>query len=167
MGRIFSSSCFPCGDKKLTILCTVSLNPNAGTSAFGITRYTTLRICRRHTTTLRSTVGCATSGKLTPSYTWASTEHWNGEYIIILCSKVPSTSLISLVTPIISVNSRVRLPGKGVGLSNECYPDTFLDDMPLVYPFIINDPGEGMQSKRRAHSVIIDHLTPPMTTADG
>ena len=59
------------------------------------------------------------------------------------------------------------LPGKGVGLSKECYPDTFLDDMPLVYPFIINDPGEGMQSKRRAHSVIIDHLTPPMTTADG
>ena len=34
------------------------------------------------------------------------------------------------------------LPGKGVGLSGECYPDTFLDDMPLVYPFIINDPGE-------------------------
>ena len=59
------------------------------------------------------------------------------------------------------------LPGKGVGLSGECYPDTFLDDMPLIYPFIINDPGEGMQSKRRAHSVIIDHLTPPMTTADG
>lgn len=59
------------------------------------------------------------------------------------------------------------LPGKGVGLSSECYPDTFLDDMPLVYPFIINDPGEGTQSKRRAHAVIIDHLTPPMTTADG
>ena len=31
------------------------------------------------------------------------------------------------------------LPGKGVGLSSECYPDTFLDDMPLIYPFIIND----------------------------
>ena len=59
------------------------------------------------------------------------------------------------------------LPGKGVGLSRECYPDTFLDDMPLIYPFIINDPGEGTQSKRRAHALIIDHLTPPMTTADG
>ena len=58
------------------------------------------------------------------------------------------------------------LPGKGVGVSESCYPDLFLADLPLVYPFIINDPGEGMQAKRRAHAVIIDHLTPPMTTAD-
>lgn len=57
------------------------------------------------------------------------------------------------------------LPGKGVGLSAECYPDIFLDDLPLIYPFIINDPGEGNQSKRRAHAVIIDHMTPPMTSA--
>ena len=59
------------------------------------------------------------------------------------------------------------LPGKGVGLSSDCYPDTFMDDIPLIYPFIINDPGEGMQSKRRSHACIVDHLTPPMTTADG
>ncbi len=58
------------------------------------------------------------------------------------------------------------LPGKGVGLSGTCYPDLFLGDMPLVYPFILNDPGEGTQAKRRAHAVTIDHLTPPMTTAD-
>jgi cobaltochelatase CobN len=58
------------------------------------------------------------------------------------------------------------LPGKGIGLSNECFPDLLLGDMPLVYPFIINDPGEGSQSKRRAHAVIVDHLTPPMTTAE-
>ncbi|OEU10228.1 cobalamin biosynthesis protein [Fragilariopsis cylindrus CCMP1102] len=59
------------------------------------------------------------------------------------------------------------LPGKGVGLSSGCYPDSFLNDLPLIYPFIINDPGEGTQSKRRAHACIIDHMTPPMTTADG
>mmetsp|Transcript_8659 Transcript_8659/g.10105 ORF Transcript_8659/g.10105 Transcript_8659/m.10105 type:complete len:1508 (-) Transcript_8659:226-4749(-) len=59
------------------------------------------------------------------------------------------------------------LPGKGVGLSSDCYPDSFLNDLPLIYPFIINDPGEGTQSKRRAHAIIIDHMTPPMTTADG
>lgn len=59
------------------------------------------------------------------------------------------------------------LPGKRVGLSSDCYPDSFLDDMPLIYPFILNDPGEGSQAKRRTHAVIIDHLTPPMTTADG
>jgi len=58
------------------------------------------------------------------------------------------------------------LPGKGIGLSETCYPDLFLADLPLIYPFIINDPGEGMQAKRRAHAVIVDHLTPPMTTAD-
>jgi len=58
------------------------------------------------------------------------------------------------------------LPGKGVGLSGECFPDLLLGDIPLFYPFIINDPGEGSQSKRRAHAVIIDHLTPPMTTAE-
>lgn len=58
------------------------------------------------------------------------------------------------------------LPGKGVGVSETCFPDLFLANMPLVYPFIINDPGEGMQAKRRAHAVIVDHLTPPMTTAD-
>jgi len=58
------------------------------------------------------------------------------------------------------------LPGKGVGLSADCFPDALLDDMPLFYPFIINDPGEGAQAKRRAHAVVVDHLMPPMTTAD-
>jgi cobaltochelatase CobN len=58
------------------------------------------------------------------------------------------------------------LPGKGVGLSADCFPDSFLSDLPLFYPFILNDPGEGAQAKRRGHAVIIDHLTPPMTTAD-
>lgn len=57
------------------------------------------------------------------------------------------------------------LPGKGVGLSSDCYPDQFLADLPLIYPFIINDPGEGNQAKRRNHAVIVDHLTPPMTSA--
>ena len=58
------------------------------------------------------------------------------------------------------------LPGKGVGLSEDCFPDAFLGDLPLFYPFIVNDPGEGAQAKRRAHATIVDHLTPPMTTAD-
>jgi cobaltochelatase CobN len=58
------------------------------------------------------------------------------------------------------------LPGKGVGLSATCGPDAALGDLPLVYPFVVNDPGEGTQAKRRAHAVIIDHLLPPMTRAD-
>ncbi|MEQ1758518.1 MAG: cobaltochelatase subunit CobN [Vicinamibacterales bacterium] len=58
------------------------------------------------------------------------------------------------------------LPGKGIGLSSECFPDVLLGDVPLIYPFIINDPGEGSQAKRRAHAVIVDHLMPAMTNAD-
>ena len=58
------------------------------------------------------------------------------------------------------------LPGKGIGLSGECYPDALLGDVPLIYPFILNDPGEGSQAKRRAHAVVVDHLMPAMTNAD-
>ena len=58
------------------------------------------------------------------------------------------------------------LPGKGVGLSGDCFPDALLADLPLIYPFIVNDPGEGSQAKRRAHAVIVDHLMPAMTNAD-
>jgi cobaltochelatase CobN len=58
------------------------------------------------------------------------------------------------------------LPGKGVGLSAACAPDAALGDLPLFYPFVVNDPGEGTQAKRRAHAVIVDHLVPPLTRAD-
>ena len=58
------------------------------------------------------------------------------------------------------------LPGKGAGLSDACFPDVALGDLPLVYPFVVNDPGEGTQAKRRAHAVIVDHLLPPMTRAE-
>ncbi|MCS7044193.1 MAG: cobaltochelatase subunit CobN [Bryobacterales bacterium] len=58
------------------------------------------------------------------------------------------------------------LPGKGVGLSSRCFPELALGSLPLFYPFIINDPGEGCQAKRRAHAVIVDHMTPPMTRAE-
>jgi len=58
------------------------------------------------------------------------------------------------------------LPGKAVGLSEECYPDLAIMELPNVYPYIINDPGEGTQAKRRSYACIIDHLTPAMTNAD-
>ncbi|HEY9612658.1 cobaltochelatase subunit CobN [Allocoleopsis sp.] len=57
------------------------------------------------------------------------------------------------------------LPGKSVALSQKCYPEVALGAMPHLYPFIVNDPGEGSQAKRRSQAVIIDHLTPPMTRA--
>jgi cobaltochelatase CobN len=58
------------------------------------------------------------------------------------------------------------LPGKSVALSDRCYPEVALGAMPHFYPFIVNDPGEGSQAKRRSQAVIIDHLTPPMTRAE-
>ncbi len=58
------------------------------------------------------------------------------------------------------------LPGKAIALSSECFPEAALGALPHLYPFIVNDPGEGAQAKRRAQAVIIDHLTPPLTRAE-
>jgi cobaltochelatase CobN len=58
------------------------------------------------------------------------------------------------------------LPGKAVALSEDCFPEAVFGAMPHLYPFIVNDPGEGAQAKRRTSAVIIDHLTPPLTRAE-
>ena len=58
------------------------------------------------------------------------------------------------------------LPGKSLALSQDCYPEVALQTTPNIYPFIVNDPGEGSQAKRRSQAVIIDHLTPPLTRAE-
>ena len=58
------------------------------------------------------------------------------------------------------------LPGKNAALSAACATDAALGSLPLVYPFLVNDPGEGAQAKRRAHAVIVDHLVPPMARAE-
>ncbi|WP_168013364.1 cobaltochelatase subunit CobN [Halomonas salinarum] len=58
------------------------------------------------------------------------------------------------------------LPGKSTALSAECWPDVALGPLPHFYPFIVNDPGEGAQAKRRSQAVIIDHLMPPLARAE-
>lgn len=58
------------------------------------------------------------------------------------------------------------LPGKAVALSDTCWPEIVMGATPHIYPFIVNDPGEGTQAKRRAQAVILDHLTPPLTRAE-
>lgn len=58
------------------------------------------------------------------------------------------------------------LPGKNAGLGANCYPDQAIADIPLIYPFLVNDPGEGTQAKRRAHATLIDHMIPPMARAE-
>ncbi|MBR2254202.1 MAG: cobaltochelatase subunit CobN [Candidatus Methanomethylophilaceae archaeon] len=57
------------------------------------------------------------------------------------------------------------LPGKSVGLSRSCYPDLTLDALPHFYPYLINDPGEGIQTKRRTEAVVIGHMSPAMGRA--
>ena len=107
-----------------------------GASATTRSPSTTRLTCPRPTTTSASTGGSTRAGAPTPSSTSASTAPWNG--------------------------CRARASA----LSAACFPDVALGDLPLVYPFVVNDPGEGTQAKRRAHAVIIDHLLPPMTRAD-
>ena len=58
------------------------------------------------------------------------------------------------------------LPGRALALGADDFPEVALGPLPHLYPFIVNDPGEGTQAKRRAGAVIIDHLTPPLTRAE-
>ncbi|MCL0095732.1 cobaltochelatase subunit CobN [Dehalococcoidia bacterium] len=58
------------------------------------------------------------------------------------------------------------LPGKSAGLSESCFPDITISDLPNIYPYIINNPGEGTQAKRRSYCCIIDHLVAVMHNAD-
>ncbi|NLU61566.1 cobaltochelatase subunit CobN [Rhodococcus sp. HNM0563] len=58
------------------------------------------------------------------------------------------------------------LPGKNAGMSASCATDAAIGNLPLIYPFLVNDPGEGAQAKRRAHATIVDHLIPPMARAE-
>lgn len=57
------------------------------------------------------------------------------------------------------------LPGKALALSEECFPEALLGPTPTVYPFIVNNPGEAVQAKRRISAVTIGHLTPPLCEA--
>jgi cobaltochelatase CobN len=58
------------------------------------------------------------------------------------------------------------VPGKNLGMSASCGTDAAIGSLPLIYPFLVNDPGEGTQAKRRAHATIVDHLIPPMARAE-
>jgi cobaltochelatase CobN len=57
------------------------------------------------------------------------------------------------------------LPGKAVALSPSCWPDALIGDLPVIYPFIVNDPGEAAQAKRRIGAITIGHLPPPQVQA--
>lgn len=55
------------------------------------------------------------------------------------------------------------LPGKSVALSASCWPDALIGALPVIYPFIVNNPGEAASAKRRLGAVTIGHITPPIS----
>jgi cobaltochelatase CobN len=57
------------------------------------------------------------------------------------------------------------LPGKALALSESCFPEAVLGPVPVIYPFIVNNPGEAAQAKRRISAVTIGHMTPPLCEA--
>ena len=57
------------------------------------------------------------------------------------------------------------LPGKSVALSDTCWPEVLTADLPVIYPFIVNDPGEAAQAKRRIGALTLGHLPPPLRAA--
>ena len=57
------------------------------------------------------------------------------------------------------------LPGKAVALSSSCWPEALIGEMPVIYPFIVNDPGEAAQAKRRVGALTIGHLPPQQIQA--
>ncbi len=57
-------------------------------------------------------------------------------------------------------------PGKGVGLSINCWPEISIDDVPHVYVYNVSNPMEGVIAKRRSYATIVDHMHPPMAMAN-
>ena len=57
------------------------------------------------------------------------------------------------------------LPGKTVALSSDCFPEIVTGGLPVIYPFIISNPGEAAQAKRRIAAVTLGHLPPPLSMA--
>ncbi|MCG2704948.1 MAG: cobaltochelatase subunit CobN, partial [Candidatus Omnitrophica bacterium] len=55
------------------------------------------------------------------------------------------------------------LPGKGSGLSDECYPDISIDRLPHLYIYNADNPPEGTIAKRRSYAALVDHMQTVMT----
>ncbi len=58
------------------------------------------------------------------------------------------------------------LPGKSVGLSEACWPEVCVGDLPVVYWYVVSNPSEGTQAKRRGYSTLVDHCPPPLGEAE-
>lgn len=63
-------------------------------------------------------------------------------------------------------STREFLPRRRAGLGPDDYPDILGGDLPVIYPYIVDGVGEGIQAKRRAMGVMVSHLTPPLATTE-
>lgn len=57
------------------------------------------------------------------------------------------------------------MPGKQVGLSEQCWPDRLIGELPNIYTYSVNNPSEGSIAKRRSYAELISYLTPPIENA--
>lgn len=96
---------------------------------------------------------------LPPSHHYLAAYRW-------LDSSFPGSFCADAVVHLGKHGNLEWLPGKTLGMSASCGTDAALGDLPLIYPFLVNDPGEGTQAKRRAHATLVDHLIPPMARAE-
>lgn len=96
---------------------------------------------------------------LPPSHHYLAAYHW-------LSQDCPSGFGSHAIVHLGKHGNLEWLPGKTLGMSAACGSDAALGNLPLIYPFLVNDPGEGTQAKRRAHAVLVDHLIPPMARAE-
>ncbi len=96
---------------------------------------------------------------LPPSHHYLAAYHWLG-------SKTPGCFGADAMVHVGKHGNLEWLPGKTAAMSAACGTDAAIADLPLIYPFLVNDPGEGTQAKRRAHATLVDHLVPPMARAE-
>lgn len=100
---------------------------------------------------------------LPPSHHYLAAYHWLGSGF---GDGVSNTFDADAIVHLGKHGNLEWLPGKTLGMSAACGTDAALGNQPLIYPFLVNDPGEGTQAKRRAHATLIDHLIPPMARAE-
>ncbi|MBO0676264.1 cobaltochelatase subunit CobN [Mycolicibacterium sp. S2-37] len=96
---------------------------------------------------------------LPPSHHYLAAYHW-------LSAGYPTGFAADAIVHLGKHGNLEWLPGKTLGMSAACGTDAAVGDLPLIYPFLVNDPGEGTQAKRRAHATLVDHLIPPMARAE-
>ncbi|XXN13840.1 MAG: cobaltochelatase subunit CobN [Candidatus Hodgkinia cicadicola] len=145
-------------------IATTRLWGKASIDPFSVNEFASLSICRVATTRVMI--------QPTRGYGLVNPSVYHSAFVIpcrlywlsyIFCKRICANSIIINVG---KHGSLEWLPGRANALSRFCYPELIGLGLANLYYYIVNDPGEGTQAKRRTSSVIIDHFTPPITSLD-